>query len=189
MLQARFETDVSRALVSLLFSSSKTERMRLVRASSSVLLQPEADGFLAVFAIIQRDNLSFQDRIETLRLCLDEVRHHGYDGSQCELADHFSQVNDSWVETPLAVPESVSDDEEVRSTASMVMFAFAASRAWEERYRIALAFPALFADEVLGEMCRQLAALAVRNILMRSVFGTMSRPSSAKSKELVQMFF
>ena len=165
MFPDAYQTDVSSAISSYLQSGNPGDRSQILRECGELMLRPEADGFLAVLAAMNRQNLPFRDRVEILRLCLDEARHGGYDGRPRERYSYFAPFDTYGTALPPAPAEVAAEEEMERGTANAV-FAFADSWDWSERHRIALAFPTLFASDLPASLCEDLAPKSTEDTIL-----------------------
>lgn len=191
MIPEVYRSDVSRAVCSFLLAADQAERQRVIDTSGPLLLTPQADGLLAVLTAMHRDDLPFRDRIEVLRLSMDEARHDGYDGQPRELASYFASFEDG--QPGYQIEPSLTDPaaELISGAQAGAVSAFALSRSWAERHRIVTAFPSLFATGLPAQLCGQVSPLASRGTIIAdpafwtSVGGILQRVRSLGARVLL----
>ena len=82
-------TSLSAAIPLLLFAQSWNERLAIIEQHEEALRSEEALGILAVIRSTYSNDRRFQERVDTVRMTIDEAREDGYVGVPRPLTAYF----------------------------------------------------------------------------------------------------
>jgi CHAT domain-containing protein len=151
---------LGRVIPELLLARTWEERRALLQRYESELRSDEALGLLAVIRHSYDHDRRFQERVDAVRMSIDEGRDDGHVGVPRPLTRYFEGLffDDAAfadVVKPAPPAHAPADDEATAHLVSVVD-AFIRARAWRERRHIVAAYPEYFrsgdAEAFLGQL-------------------------------------
>jgi CHAT domain-containing protein len=159
-LSSKQRAELDRVIPRLLLAETWKERQELLDRWEHELRTDEALGVLAVIRQNYEHDRRFQERVDAIRMSIDEARDNGHVGVPRPLARYFEGLFADGAPLGMVVkpasPPPVPAEDEAEAHLVAVADAFIRARAWRERRHIAAAYPEHFRSGQIEAFLAQL---------------------------------